>query len=314
MDTEIGDGLRLALAEYLQTRRALGYTLARTEKLLNQFVDYLVASDAAGINTASALSWASLPEKSEGSWRNYRLSVVRTFARYLGSSDTTVEVPAMGLLPYSPPRATPYLYSVAEIMALLDAASILSCPQRQGTMATLVGLLATTGMRVGEAIQLDVTDIETERQLLRVRATKFGKTREVLLHPTAIAALEKYRADRAQWQPTSDCPALFLSLAGTRLLYCNVHHAFRRMVVEAGLSARSSKCRPRIHDLRHSFAVASASMLDAYTAGGNGQAQLALISTYLGHTDPAATYWYLSAAPELMAAAADRLAAYEEQS
>ena len=312
MDTEVGDGLRLALAEYLQTRRALGYTLARTEKLLNQFVGYLLASEAAGISTESALSWASLPEKSEGSWRNYRLSVVRTFARYLSISDTTVEVPVMGLLPYSPPRATPYLYSATEIMALMDAASILSCPQRQGTMATLVGLLATTGMRVGEAIQLDMNDIETDRQLLRVRDTKFGKTREVLLHPTAIAALEKYRADRAQWQPRSDCPALFLSLAGTRLLYCNVHHSFQRMLVQAGLSARSGKCRPRIHDLRHSFAVAS--MLDAYTAGGDGQEQLALISTYLGHTDPAATYWYLHAAPELMAAAADRLAAYEERS
>jgi integrase/recombinase XerD len=312
MNTEAGEGLRLALAEYLQTRRALGYTLERTEKLLNQFVEYLVESDAASISTTSALSWANLPEKSAGSWRNYRLSVVRTFARYLSISDTTVEVPAMGLLPYSPPRATPYLYSAAEILALMASTSILSCPQRRGTMATVIGLLATTGMRVGEAIQLDVSDIDADRQLLRIRETKFGKSREVLLHTTAIAALEKHRADRARWQPASDCPALFLSLAGTRLLYCNVHHAFQRMVIEAGLVARSGKCRPRIHDLRHSFAVAS--MLDAYTAGGDGQAQLALISTYLGHTDPAATYWYLSAAPELMGAAANRLAAYEERS
>lgn len=134
----------------------------------------------------------------------------------------------------------------------------------------------------------------------------------MLLHPTAIAALEKYRSDRAQWQPTSQCPALFLSLAGTRLLYCNVHYAFQRILTKAGLSARAGKCRPRIHDLRHSFAVAT--MLDSYTAGGDGQAQLALISTYLGHTDPAATYWYLSAAPELMTAAANRLSAYEERS
>ncbi|WP_022885752.1 tyrosine-type recombinase/integrase [Glaciibacter superstes] len=249
MDTKTGDGLRLALAEYLQTRRAVGYTLARTEKLLNQFVDYLVASDAAGMSMASALSWATLPEKSDGSWRNYRLSVVRSFARYLNISDTTVEVPVIGLLPYSPPRATPYLYSAAEITALMDAASILSCPQRQGTMATVVGLLATTGMRVGEAIRLDVSDIDPDRQLLRIRDSKFGKTREVLLHPTTIAALEKYRSDRAQWQPTSECPALFLSLAGTRLLYCNVHHTFQRMVAEARLSARSGKCRPRIHEI-----------------------------------------------------------------
>lgn len=312
MDRHAGETLRIMLAEYLQTRRALGYTLARTEKLLNQFIDYLTASDATGISTATALSWANLPENSDGSWRNYRLSVVRTFARYVSISDSSVEVPAMGLLPYSPPRATPYLYSAAEITALMDAASILSCPQRRGTMATLIGLLAATGMRVGEAIQLDVSDIDTDRQLLLIRESKFGKTREVLLHPTTIVALDKYRADRARWQPTTDSPALFLSLAGTRLLYCNVHHAFQRMVVEAGLLARSGKCRPRIHDLRHSFAVAS--MLDAYAAGGDGQAQLALVSTYLGHTDPAATYWYLSAAPELMAAAANRLAAYEERS
>lgn len=312
MDAETVDALRVTLTEYLQTRRALGYTLARTEKLLNQFIDFLAESDATGIGTATALSWAILPESSDGSWRNYRLSVARTFARYVSISNTAVEVPAIGLLPYGPPRATPYLYSAAEITALMDAASILSCPQRRSTMATVIGLLATTGMRVGEAIRLDVTDIDTDRQLLRIRDSKFGKTREVLLHPTSVAALENYRADRVRWQPTPDSPALFLSLAGTRLLYCNVHQAFQRMVIEAGLSARSGKCRPRIHDLRHSFAVAS--MLDAYTAGGDGQSQLALISTYLGHTDPAATYWYLSAAPELMAAAANRLAAYEERS
>ena len=312
MDAQQADGLRATLVEYLRTRRALGYQLARTEKLLRQFIDYLLASGATGISTASVLSWASLPERSDGSWRNYRLSVARTFARFAVLTDPNVEVPAMGLLPYHPPRATPYLYSASEITALMDAASILSCPQRQQTMATLVGLLATTGIRVGEAIRLDVSDIDTDQQLLLVRDSKFGNTREVLLHPTTIAALEEYRVHRATWQPASQCPALFLSLAGARLLYCNVHNAFQRMVAEAGFPARSGKCRPRIHDLRHSFAVAS--MLDAYAAGGDGQAQLALVSTYLGHTDPAATYWYLSASPELMAAAATRLAAYEDRS
>lgn len=304
--------LRIELVEYLQTRRALGYTLARTENLLNQFIDFLETSKATGLNTEAALSWAILPARSDGSWRNYRLSVVRTFARYLALSDPTVEVPVAGLLPYTPPRATPYLYSGQEITALMDAASMLSCPQRQRTMATVVGLLATTGMRVSEAINLDVADIDTDGKLLLIRDSKFGKTREVLLHPTTVAALETYRSCRSQWQPASNCPALFLSLAGTRLLYCNVQTAFGRMVAQAGLPPRSGKCRPRIHDLRHSFAVAS--MLDAYAAGGDGQTQLALISTYLGHTDPAATYWYLSAAPELMAAAAERLTAYEDRS
>lgn len=312
MDAQASNALRIELLEYLRTRRALGYTLARTEKLLNQFIDFLETSKTTGLNTEAALSWATLPARSDGSWRNYRLSVVRTFARYLAQSDPNVEVPVAGLLPYTSPRATPYLYSGQEITALMDAASILSCPQRRSTMSTVVGLLVTTGMRVSEAINLDVADIDTARQLLLIRDSKFGKTREVLLHPTTVAALETYRACRRQWQPTSICPALFLSLAGTRLLYCNVQNAFGRMVAQAGLSPRSGKCRPRIHDLRHSFAVSS--MLDAYTAGGDGQTQLALISTYLGHTDPAATYWYLCAAPELMAAAAERLAAYEERS
>ena len=161
MDAQQADGLRAALVEYLHTRRALGYRLARTEKLLRQFIDYLLASEATGISTASALSWANLPERSDGSWRNYRLSVARTFARFVSFTDPNVEVPAMGLLPYSPPRATPYLYSASEITTLMDAASVLSCPQRQQTMATLVGLLASTGMRVGEAIRLDVSDIDT---------------------------------------------------------------------------------------------------------------------------------------------------------
>jgi integrase len=312
MDAQHADKLRATLSAYLQTRRALGYTLVRTEKLLRQFIDYLVASEATGISTASALSWANLPEGSDGSWRNYRLSVVRTFARFLSFTDPDVDVPAMGLLPYSPPRATPYLYSAQEITALMGAASVLSCPQRQATMATLVGLLAATGMRVGEAISLDVSDIDMGRQLLLVRDSKFGKTREVLLHPTTIAALGEYCAHRARWQPGSQCPAVFLSLAGTRLLYCNVQNAFQRMVAVAKLPARSGKCRPRIHDLRHSFAVAS--MLDAYAAGGDGRGQLALVSAYLGHVDPAATYWYLSASPELMAAAATRLSAYEDRS
>lgn len=312
MDAQHADELRATLAAYLHTRRALGYTLVRTEKLLRQFIDYLAASEATGISTTSALSWANLPEGSDRSWRNYRLSVVRTFARFVSFTDPDVEVPAMGLLPYSPPRATPYLYSDREITALMGAASILSCPQRQATMATLVGLLAATGMRVGEAINLDMSDIDTDRKLLLVRDSKFSKTREVLLHPTTIAALGEYCARRAQWQPRSKCSAVFLSLAGTRLLYCNVHNAFQRMVTVAKLPARSGKCRPRIHDLRHSFAVAS--MLDAYTAGGDGRAQLALVSAYLGHVDPAATYWYLSASPELIAAAANRLSAYEDRS
>jgi integrase len=157
----------------------------------------------------------------------------------------------------------------------MGTTSIFSVPKKQVTTGKLVGLSAATGIRVGEAISLDVSDIDRGRQLLLVRDSKLGIIREVLLHPTGIAALGEYCAHRAPRQPRSHCPAVFLSLAGIRQLYCNVHNAFLRMVTEAKLPARSGTSRPRIHDLQHSFAVAS--MLDAYTADADGQAQLASV-------------------------------------
>lgn len=141
-----------------------------------------------------------------------------------------------------------------------------------------------------------------------VRHGKFGKTRELTLHPSTIEALRRYQRLRDRSAPAIATPALFVSTAGTRLLYCNVHHAFHRLVTLAGLTPRSSSCRPRIHDLRHSFAVRA--MLDAYTAGEDGQTRLSLLSTWLGHVHPASTYWYLSASPELMAVAGQRLEAH----
>ena len=134
---------------------------------------------------------------------------------------------------------------------------------------------------------------------------KFGKSRELVLHSSTVAALRSYLVERDRLHPAAASPAMFISTAGTRLLYCNVHWTFHRLVGQAGLVPRSASCRPRIHDLRHSFAVQA--MLDAYAAGQDGQVRLTLISTYLGHVDPAATYWYLSASPELLALAAQRL-------
>ena len=141
-----------------------------------------------------------------------------------------------------------------------------------------------------------------------MRSGKFGKTRELALHPSSIAALRRYQRLRNRLAPTTGTSAFFVSLAGNRLLYCNVHHAFHRLVRLAGLTPRSASCRPRIHDLRHSFAVHT--MLDAYASGEDGQARLTLLATWLGHVHPASTYWYLSASPELMAVAGKRLEAH----
>jgi integrase len=147
--------------------------------------------------------------------------------------------------------------------------------------------------------------------VLTVRNTKFGKTRLVPLHPTVTAALAGYLRLRDRLHPGPSDPAVFISPAGTRLAYCNVHATWRLLVRRAGLRPRSPNCRPRPHDLRHSFAVAS--LLAAYAAGQDGEARLALLATYLGHVNPAATYWYLSAAPELLALAGQRLDEHQRE-
>jgi len=214
-------------------------------------------------------------------------------------------VPAAELLPGRPRRATPYLYSDVEIAALIAAADTLRFPLRVATYKTLIGLLAVTGMRVGEAIRLDRDDLDLAHELLVVRDGKFGKSRELPLQPSTIRALRDYLRLRDRLHPAPSAPALLISPAGTRLLYCNVHATFRQLRRRAGLQPRSASCRPRIHDLRHTFAVRT--LLDAYRSEADVQARLPLLSTYLGHVDPGATYWYLSAAPELLALAGERL-------
>jgi integrase len=297
--------LRDQLADYLALRRALGYRMARPEKLLNQFLGYLEHHDASRITVTNGLDWARLPANGGSNWWAYRLSAVRGFATYLHALDPAHEVPAPDLLPQRPRRASPYLYSDAEITALIAAADTLPTPLRRATFGTLIGLLAVTGIRVGEAIALDRGDVDLAAGRLTVRFGKFGKARELVLHPSSVEALRRYQRLRDRRAPRTGTSALFVSLAGTRLLYCNVHYAFHRLVRLAGLTPRSASCRPRIHDLRHSFAVRA--MLDAYAAGQDGQARLTLLSTWLGHVHPASTYWYLSASPELMAVAGQRL-------
>lgn len=303
-------GLRPAVADYLQVRRSLGYKLARPEKLLAQFAGYLEQAGAVTVTAEHALAWAVLPGGSPD-WHAYRLAVVRGFAAWLRTVDPAAEIPPAGLIPSRKRRATPYLYSDAEITALMTAAQSLRFPLRTATYQALTGLLAVTGMRVGEAIGLDRGDADLDAGVLTVRNGKHGKSRLVPLHDTTAGALRDYLRLRDGLCPGPRTPAVFISPAGTRLLYCNVHATWNKLAASAGLAPRSGSCRPRIHDLRHSFAVRT--MLDAYEAGLDGQAVLAALSTYLGHVDPKATYWYLSASPELMAAAGQRLGRWLER-
>lgn len=259
----------------------------------------------APVTSKLALQWATAPPASASNWHRQRLTVVRGFAAHLHAIDPLHEVPAADLLPWRPRRAVPYLYTDVEILALMNSATVIPTPHRAATMRTLIGLLAVTGMRVGEAIRLDSSDIDLANALLTVRDSKFGKSREVALHPSTITALRAYFARRDRPVPPEPTMAVFTSAAGTRLIYCNVHLAFKRIVAHAGLNPRSLNCRPRPHDLRHTFAVNT--LLDAYRTSENPATTLPLLSTYLGHVHPGSTYWYLQAAPELLALASDRL-------
>jgi len=171
-------------------------------------------------------------------------------------------------------------------------------------------LLAVTGMRIGEAIALDVDDVDLAAGVLTIHNTKFGKSRELVLHPTTTAALGAYHRIRTQHCPRPATPAFLISTVGTRLFYPNVSAVFRGLVQQADLPDADDGARPRLHDLRHGFALRT--VAGWYAAGVDVDARLTLLSTYLGHTDPASTYWYLSATPELLGEAARRLEAFME--
>jgi integrase len=298
-------------AEHLRIRRALGFKLERAEKLLGQYLTYLDTIGQDRVTVENALAWARMPPAgATASWWAQRLSVVRGFASYLHALDPAHEIPPADVLVRRARRAVPYLYTDREIWALIAATDRLRGQLRRATYRTLVGLLAVTGMRVGEAIRLDRADLDLASGVVTVRDSKFGKSRELPLHPTSVTALREYLRIRDAHQHAEVSDALLISPAGTRLIYCNVHATFRQLRADAGLTARSSACRPRVHDLRHRFAVQT--LLDWYRDGLEVQPRLPLLSTYMGHTHPRHTFWYLQAAPELMAIAGQRLEAAQE--
>lgn len=302
--------LSSALEDYLALRRSLGFKLERAGKLLAQFVAHCELIGADVVTIELAFSWATLPEHTSLGWLGHRLSIVRGFARYLALLDDRTEVPPTDILPARSHRATPYLYTEGEVARLMEASGRLRSPLRQATLRTLVGLLYVTGMRIGEAIRLDREDVDLTCGLLLVRNSKFGKSRELPLHDTTTTILRAYARQREEFCPQAGSPAFFISLAGTRLRYDNFHIGFLGLVREAGLTPRSPTCRPRPHDLRHSFAVAT--LIGWYRDGGDVESRLPALSTYLGHLHPANTYWYLSAAPELLGLAAERLESASE--
>jgi integrase len=297
--------LRTHLRNYLAVRRQLGFELKEAGRGLEDFVGFLERTHAERVTTELAVAWAKLPvDARPDHWRR-RLGWVRGFARYLATIDLESDVPSKDLLPARGDRVTPHIYSEAEILALMAAARTVRPPSTAASIETLIGLMASTGLRLGEALGLDRQHVDLDDGVLQVRAAKQSKQREVPLHPTTTAALRDYARVRDRYRPEPETAAFFTNSVGTRLSKHTVHPVFRELVRQVGLEGRGKRARPRPHDLRHSYAVRT--LLGWHRSGAEVERELPLLSTYLGHVQPVSTYWYLQATPELLELVGRRL-------
>jgi len=295
------------LQSYLELRHRLGFKLVEPGRLLRKFVAFVQEQKAAFITTELAFQWATQVTACHPARLAVRLRSVRLFAQYLSGIDSRTEIPPLGWLSQRYQRVTPHLYSDMDVARLIKAAENLPgpTPLRAGTYSTLFGLLAVTGMRVGEAIRLERGDVDQERQLLTVRHSKNGQTRLIPLHPTTQAMLRQYEQVRNRVQPQPQSACFFLSEKGKRLTHTTVRKWFLVLSLQIGLRQHGDRRGPRIHDLRHHFALST--LLHWYRTKVDVETHLPELSTFLGHRNIADTYWYLSATPELLKLATLRL-------
>jgi integrase len=298
-------GMRAHLEDYLRLRRSLGFKLTYPGYVLPSLISYLEQAGAATITAELAIAWAGQPAGVLPITWAHRLGAARGFARYLTTIDPATQIPPAGIWPATTPRPRPWIWAEADITALLQAAGSLRPPLRAATYQALLGLIAAAGLRLGEAASLDRTDADLDAGVLTIRDSKTGRARLVPVHPTTARALRDYAARRDQLCPRPATSRFFVSIRGTALIVSNVDLAFAGLTTAMGLRAPGR--RPRIHDLRHSFAVRQ--LIAWHRAGEDVSAKLPVLSAYLGHLSIAGTYWYLTAVPELMELAAARMAA-----
>jgi integrase len=291
------------LSDYLTLRRALGFALGRHGHDLQDFVAFLDAAGAERVTVDLAVAWARSKEQAKPITVDFRISAVRGFAQYLHAIDADTEIPPAGLLSVPRHRPAPHVYSPAEIRRLLDAAGGLKPPLRAATLTTMLGLLAVTGMRLGEARSLTRLDVALEDGVIVIRHAKFDRMRLVPLHATTTSVLRRYALTRDLLCPEPSTDRFFLSSTGGAVSGSAVDQAFRGLTTAIGL--RDGRTGPRVHDLRHTFAVTT--LTGWQRDGVDVSTHLPLLSTYLGHVEPKNTYWYLTAVPELMQSAAARL-------
>lgn len=303
--------LRQAMHEYLRMRRDLGFKLHEAGKGLLDFVHFMEQHHTSYITQALALAWAQQPLQAQPAHWAQRLSFVRGFARYRSATDPRTQIPAWGLLPFRPKRARPYLYSDGEIRNLLRAALAMPCRYERGNLRpwvyySLFGLLSVSGLRVGEARNLELHDVDLKAGMLTICGAKWGKTRLVPLHGSTCNVLTEYiRRRNRHWDQRPVSSYLFVSSSGHRLDGADIRRTFYALCRQVGLRGPSDSHGPRLHDMRHRFATYT--LVRWYRSNRDPERKLPLLSTYLGHVHVADTQWYLNASPELMREAMRRL-------
>jgi integrase len=305
-----------ALAQYVTVRRALGTRLAEPAVTLGHFVAFLEREGSPRITTALALQWAMAPQGVQRATWARRLSMVRRFATWLSAFDPQTEVPPPRALPGRRRRRPPYIFTEADVDRLMAEAGRRrsSTGLRPLTYTTLLGLLAATGLRPGEALALDRSDVDLEDAILSIRQTKFGKSRIVPFEPSTREALQRYaeRRDTLCVRPRSH--AFLLSERGLRVQGGTARRMFATLSCAIGLRPVIGRQRcgrgPRLQDFRHSFATRR--LVEWYRAGFDVERELPKLATYLGHVEVGLTYWYIEAVPELLALATTRLGAQRQ--
>ena len=300
------------LGRYLSIRRSLGYDLGTAERILRRFTEFAEQEGADLISTNLFLKWQeAFGHANRQTWSN-RLGIVRLFAQWLHGIDPRHEVIPHTLIPGRYRRARPYIYSDEEIRRIVAAAAELPSINglRSLTYSTLFGLIAVTGLRISEALSFDVADVDLEAGVLTLRRGKLGKARLLPISDSTTAGLAAYAKERDRLLGGPPTP-FFVSCHCERLTDCVARYNFAVVCQTIGLRSAEKYNRhghgPRIHDLRHTFAIRT--LVDWYRTGKNPAQEMLKLTTYLGHSDPAHTYWYIEAVPELLDLASRRVEA-----
>jgi len=292
-----------AVDDYLVLRRSLGFKLREYGDCLHEFVSYLAKNGVAHVTNKFAVEYATQRQNEKPvSWTR-RLIIIRGFARYRIGADPRTEIPPIGLLRFRSRRARPYLYSEDEIRSLLQAALKIESPHKlqPHTYHCLFGLLAVSGLRLGEAINFQPQDVDWSEGVLTIRGAKFGKTRLVPLHASTLAVLRNYADLRDKIFTRRILPTFLVTSHGTKLEKTNLSRIFRELSRQIGIRKPKVRNGPRLHDFRHRFAIET--LLRWYRRGESVPQRMPVLSTYLGHGNVSGTYWYLGSTPELIVAA-----------